>query len=390
LELTAAERGTFLDQECRTQEVRGEVASLLEHEGSEPLITAPAIAAAAASLVREANPDERLIGARLGSYRLQSIAGYGGMGAVYRACRDDDEFQQQVAIKLVRAAAESRNAQQRFRRERQILANLSHPNIARLLDGGSTPENVPYLVMEFIEGEPFTKWCDQRALSIEQRVRLFLPVCEGVEAANRERVIHRDLKPANILVTRDGVPKLLDFGIAKLMDENPRDPGFTATRFQVMTPDYASTEQVRGDRVTAATDVYSLGVVLYEILTGQKAQSIPEHTPPTIVSVVCHAEPRHPIVKSQLSGDLDNIIRKAIRKEPERRYSSAADLCSDLTRYLAGQPVLARPDTLTYRAAKFPRRNRLSFKTALLSAACVFGALGLMRWTWTHPEVTTP
>ncbi len=381
LELTPDERETFLELECRTEEVRREVASLLQHEGSEPLITVPAIAAAAALLIGETNPDERLIGTRLGSYRLQSIAGYGGMGAVYRAFRDDDEFQQQVAIKLVRAAADSRNAQHRFRQERQILASLSHPNIARLLDGGSTPGNVPYLVMEFIEGEPITKWCEQHALSIEQRVRLFLPVCEGVEAANRERVIHRDLKPTNILVTRDGVPKLLDFGIAKCLDENPRDAGFTVSRFQVMTPEYASPEQVRGEQVTAATDVYSLGLVLYEILTGQKAQSIPDQTPHTIVNVVCHAEPRPPaIVKSQLSGDLDNIIRKAIRKEPERRYSSAADLGSDLRRYLAGHPVLARPDTLSYRAAKFLRRNRVSLKTALLSVACVFGALTLLTW----------
>jgi serine/threonine protein kinase/Tol biopolymer transport system component len=380
LELTPDERGAFLERECRTEDVRREVVSLLQHAGSEPLISAPAIAAAAAS-VWETNPDERLIGARLGSYRLQSIAGYGGMGAVYRAYRDDDEFQQLVAIKLVRAAAESRSAQQRFRQERQILASLSHPNIARLLDGGSTPENVPYLVMEFIEGEPITKWCEQQALTIEQRVRLFLPVCAGVEAANRERVIHRDLKPANILVTREGVPKLLDFGIAKLLDEDPRDPGFTATRSQVMTPEYASPEQVRGGRVTAATDVYSLGLVLYEILTSQKAQSIPEHTPHTIVKVVCHAEPLPPaIVKSQLSGDLDNIIRKAIRKEPERRYSSAADLGSDLTRYLDGRPVLARPDTLTYRAAKFLRRNRASVKTSLLSAMCVLAALALLNW----------
>jgi Tol biopolymer transport system component len=340
----------------------------------------------------EGNPDERLIGTRLGSYRLEAIAGYGGMGAVYRAYRDDDEYHQKVAIKLVRAAAESRYAQQRFRQERQILARLIHPNIACLLDGGSTPENVPYLVMEYIEGEPITDWCERRSLSVDDRVRIFLPVCDGVEAANREMVIHRDLKPANILVTRDGVPKLLDFGIAKLLDtegidREGIDPAFTATRSPMMTPEYAAPEQLGAGLVTAATDVYALGLVLYEVLTARKAQAMPDRTPHSMVRVICQTEPVRPAsLNSQLTGDLDHIIRKAIRKEPERRYQSADDLGGDLRRYLAGLPVTARQDTIAYRSSKFLRRNRTAAKTGLVSAAIVCGAAVLTYWFGRPPR----
>jgi hypothetical protein len=381
LELSTEERPAFLRRECQNPDVRREVASLLAFAGDDPLPAGLAIAAAAAAMADEVNPDERLIDTRLGPYRVESIAGYGGMGAVYRASRADQEFQQLVAIKLVRPAAESRRSQQRFRQERQILARLSHPNIARLLDGGSTPEGIPYLVMEFIEGQPITAWCESRALNLEQRLRLFLPVCEGVEAANREMVIHRDLKPANILVTAQGIPKLLDFGIAKLLDPEESDSTLTATNFLAMTPDYASPEQVRGERISAATDVYSLGLILYEILTGQKAQKMPEHTPDTVARVICHCEPTAPaLLKSDLAGDLDNIIRKAIRKEPERRYQAAADLAADIVRYLQGRPVTARPDTFGYRAGKFLRRNRIALKAVAVTAAFVFGALALIYW----------
>ncbi len=345
----------------------------------------------------EDNPDERLIGARLGAYRLEAIAGYGGMGAVYRAYRDDDEYHQRVAIKLVRAAAESRYAQQRFRQERQILARLIHPNIACLLDGGSTPENVPYIVMEYIEGEPITTWCERQSLSVDDRVRVFLPVCDGVEAANREMVIHRDLKPANILVTRDGVPKLLDFGIAKLLDTEGIDqepsnreainPAFTATRSPMMTPEYAAPEQIGAGQVTAATDVYALGLVLYEILTTRKAQAMPDRTPHSMVRVICQTEPVRPAaLNSQLTGDLDHIIRKAIRKEPERRYQTADELAGDLRRYLAGLPVTARQDTIAYRSSKFLSRNRTAAKTGLVSAALVCGVAALVYWFGRAPQ----
>ncbi len=382
LELAIEERPGFLERECSDVTMREEVASLLAHASGDGLAgVEEAIADAAAGLAEEANPDEQFIGARLGPYRLLSIAGHGGMGAVYRASREDGEFRQQVAIKLVRAAAESPEAQQRFRQERQILARLSHPNIARLLDGGSTPEGLPYLVMEYIAGEPITKWCEAHALSTKERLRIFLPVCDGVEAANRERIIHRDLKPANIFVTSEGVPKLLDFGISKMLDASEQDPGFTATRFQALTPEYAAPEQIRGEGVSPATEVYALGLVLYEVLTGEKAQRVTGRAPGEIEEAVCRAEPiALTAVNSKLGGDIETIVQMAIRKEPERRYASAAAMGEDIRRYLTGRPVAARPDTFAYRLNRFLFRNRVSLRAGVISAIFVIGALLLVYW----------
>jgi len=263
-ELRPEELPDYLQRECPDPDLRREVASLLDYSDEGLPSADAAIASAAAAAAREPDPDQRLIGTRLGPYRVEAIAGHGGMGAVYRASRDDSEFRQQVAIKLVRVAAESPDTLRRFRQERQILARLSHPNIARLLDGGSTPEGVPYLVMEFIEGEPITVWCDRQSLGVEDRLRLFLRVCEGVEFAHRDLVVHRDLKPANILVTKDGTPKLLDFGIAKLLDPSAENEAATLTGL-VMTPEYASPERVRGEPASVAADVYALGLILYEL-----------------------------------------------------------------------------------------------------------------------------
>lgn len=377
-ELPPAERVDFLQRECPDLDLRREVASLLEHSGEGLLSAGEAIASAAAALAQEPDPDERLIGARLGPYKVEAIAGHGGMGAVYRASRDDAEFHQQVAIKLVRAAAESPSTLRRFRQERQILARLSHPNIARLLDGGSTAEGVPYLVMEFIEGESITAWCERQSLGVEGRLRLFLRVCEGVEFAHGDLVVHRDLKPANILVTKDGTPKLLDFGIAKLLEPGTENEAATLTGLQVMTPDYASPEQVRGEAVSASADVYALGLILYELLTGKKAQPMSRYTPAAIATTVCHTEPTSPaLLKPQLAGDLDNIIRMAIRKEPERRYASAGELARDIQRHLEGRPVMARRDTVAYRSAKFVRRNRFAVVAGALIAASLAGGFVL-------------
>jgi hypothetical protein len=381
VELLPEERADFLARECPDQDLRKEVASLLEHSGEGLPSASAAIASAAAALAHEPDPDERLVGTRLGPYRVEAIAGHGGMGAVYRASRDDAEFRQLVAIKLVRAAAESPSTLRRFRQERQILASLSHPNIARLLDGGSTPEGVPYLVMEFIEGEPITAWCEGHALGVQERLRLFLRVCEAVDFAHRDLVVHRDLKPANILVTKDGTPKLLDFGIAKMLDPGTGFEAATLTGLQVMTPEYASPEQVRGEPVSASADVYALGLILYELLTGKKAQPMSGHTPDAIVTAVCQTEPPEPAaVRPQLAGDLDNIIRMAIRKEPERRYASAGVLAQDIQRHLEGRPVMARRDTFTYRSAKFLNRNRIAVVAGVVIVAILAGGLALEYW----------
>src|SRR5215831_4887445 len=252
-------RSAFLDRECADEKIRCEVRSLLEYSATNLDTLAGEIAAQTAAVARETNPDERLIGARIGPYRVEAIIGHGGMGAVYRASRDDREFSQQVAIKLVRAAMQSADTLQRFKQERQILAKLAHLNIARLLDGGSTSDGIPYLVMEFIEGESITAWCRSRKLSIEQRLRLFIQVCDGVQFAHDRQVVHRDLKPGNVLVTTDGAAKLLDFGIAKIVNPQSNDPGATTVGMRPLTPEYAAPEQVRGDPVLTASDVYALG-----------------------------------------------------------------------------------------------------------------------------------
>jgi len=378
--LKPADGTGFLEKECLDEDVRREVRALLEQPATGIDGVAEAIADEMASIGREPDPDERLIGVRLGPYRVDAIVGHGGMGAVYRASRDDGEFRHQVAVKLVRAAARSPVALQRFKRERQILAHLAHPNIARLLDGGSTPDGVPYLVMEFIAGETLIAWCDRQSLTLNQRLRLFLRVCDGVECAHHNRVVHRDLKPGNILVTADGTPKLLDFGVAKMLAPDRGEAAATTAGMGFMTLDYAAPEQVRGDPVSKTVDVYALGLILYELLTGQKAQDIPDPSPATVARIICQTDPVLPAaLQPALAGDLDNIIRKAIRKEPERRYASVADLARDIELHLEGRPVAARPDTLSYRAAKFLRRNQSVVAGALVTAIVFFAAVWAYR-----------
>src|SRR5262249_42036170 len=250
----------------------------------------------------------------------------------------------------------------RFRHERQILAGLEHPYIARLIDGGATADGRPFFVMEKVEGEPVHVYCRSHRLSVESRLRLFLRVCEAVSYSHRALVVHRDLKPGNILVTAEGVPKLLDFGVAKLLDPSA-DPGLTATVYGIgpLTPEYASPEQVRGLPVTTTTDVYALGAILYELLTGAPAQRFDTHTPVEIDRVVCATEPKRPsMAAEELNGDLDNIVLMAMRKESARRYQSVDEFAADIVRYLDGRPVAARQDSFAYRAGKFMRRHRLA------------------------------
>jgi serine/threonine protein kinase/Tfp pilus assembly protein PilF len=318
-----------------------------------------------------------IIGKRLGSYRIVQEIGRGGMGSVYLAFRADDEFQKRVAIKLIRHGIDTDFIIRRFRNERQILASLDHPNIASLLDGGTTEEGLPYFVMEYVEGQPLFSYCDSHKLSVNERLQLFRRVCSAVHYAHQHRVIHRDLKPGNVLVTTEGTPKLLDFGIAKLLDpelaSQTLDP--TTAAMRMMTPEYASPEQVMGERVTTSTDVYSLGVLLYELLTDHRPYRLTDRTPYELARVICEEEPEVPSVavnlievitvggaepfevtpttvsearsttpdqlRRELAGSIDSIILKAMRKDPEKRYASVEEFSSDIARYLEGSPVLA-------------------------------------------------
>jgi tetratricopeptide (TPR) repeat protein len=293
----------------------------------------------------------------IGPYRVVKQLGHGGMGTVFLASREDDEFEQRVAIKLVRRGAGGESLLQRFRQERQILAALEHPNIARLLDGGTTSGGVPYLVMEYVEGTPIDDYCRANYLSIDARLRLFLQLCDAVQYAHRSLVIHRDIKPANVLVTADGIPKLLDFGIAKLTSAQT-----TGTVTQMMTPDYASPEQLAGKLVTTATDVYSLGLLLFELLTGKRAFDGVQRTGDT-------EPPRASSVSGlrSLRGDLDRILLVALDPDPDRRYASVDKLADDVRRHLDGHPVSARGASLGYRTAKFVRRNKLFVAAAAVA-----------------------
>ena len=309
------------------------------------------------------------------------------MGKVYLAARADDVYQKLVAIKLVRTDfAKNEVAAVRFRAERQILATLDHPNIARLLDGGVTAAGVPYLVMEFVDGVPITQYCATHHLAAEERLRLFSAVCTAVEYAHKNLVVHRDLKPANILVTTEGIPKLLDFGIAKLLDTDLAEQERTRTVDRMMTPEYASPEQIRGDGITTATDVYALGVLLYELLAGRRPFQLETRSPfevareicevePTAPSVACKANPLLAVPDAQhvLAGELDNIVLMAMRKEPSRRYVSVGAFAGDVQAYLSGYPVQARTDTWGYRSGKFVRRHRTAVALAGLMVVSLIG-----------------
>ena len=314
-------------------------------------------------------------GSRLGSYRLLRELGSGGMGTVYLAERDDREFEQLVAIKLIQHRLRSEEIVSLFRRERQILAKLDHPSIARLMDGGVTEDGRPFFVMEYVDGVPIDAWCGLHKLSIRQRLQLFLPVCAAVQSAHQNLVVHRDLKPVNILVTAEGIPKLLDFGVAKLLDEQA---GHTAT-IAMLTPRYASPEHARGEPAGTATDIYSLGVLLFEMLTGCLPLAGDRESLPAFLRALQEDVPRRPsdvgsnlAQQRELRGDLDNIILHALEKLPARRYSSVESFAADIQRYLDGFPILARPASWGYRAGKFIRRRR-GFVAAAVVLAVVAG-----------------
>ena len=352
--MAPAERVRFIQDSCADdEELRRELLAAFGDRGS-GFTHIVAHAAASASEV-----EDYWSGRRMGPYRIVRPLGHGGMGAVYLAVRDDDQFHKEVAIKTLKFELDGRPAVSRFLHERQILAHLEHPYIARLLDGGTTEQGTPYIAMEYVAGVPITEWCDSRHLSIEQRLQLLRQVCEAVEYSHQHLIVHRDIKPGNILVTPDGIPKLLDFGIAKLLDAEAPAPMGTATGAGLMTPDYVSPEQVRGEAVSLATDVYALGAVMYQLLTGQRPHRLERYDAVEIARVVCETEISPPSAHGhrRLRGDLDNIVLKAMQKDPSRRYSSVVGLSDDIRRHLEGLPIVARPDTPIYRTTKFVRRH---------------------------------
>ncbi len=372
--------------------------------------------------LRRYSPAGRLIG----PYKIIRKIGHGGMGSVFLAARADDQYRKQVAIKLVKRGMDTDFIVSRFLSERQILASLDHPNIASLFDGGATADGLPYFVMEDIEGLPINEYCDTHNLSTTERLKLFSIVCAAVHYAHRKHIIHRDIKPTNILVTADGMPKLLDFGIAKILDPDLsiQTTGRTATARRLMTPGYASPEQVRGESVTTASDIYSLGVLLYELLTGHRPYHVRNRATDEIARVICEQEPEKPStaitrieevhgddglrpirltpesvsktrdgspekLRRRLAGDIDNIVLMAIRKEPRRRYESVEQFSEDIRRHLEGRPVRARKDTLSYRSAKFINRNRAAVIEVALSMLVV-GLLIVLFYFWFSRKVSEP
>jgi eukaryotic-like serine/threonine-protein kinase len=373
-DLPAQQQAAFLDRACLDNpELRREVQSLLDSDRKSGEKITRAVEDEAQSLFGL----PPIIGSRLGSYRVVREIGRGGMGAVYLAVRDDDQYQKNVAIKLVKRGMDTAEVLGRFQHERRILAGLDHAYIARLIDGGTAPDGRPFFVMDYVEGQSIDTYCRDRALGLADRCRLFLKVCEAVSHAHRNLVVHRDLKPGNIFVAPDGTPKLLDFGVAKLLAPDG-GPQLTVTGVQarLLTPQYASPEQVMGRPVTTTTDVYSLGAVFYELLTGSCAQNLDSTSPEEIERVICLQEiPRPSATKSGVPTDLDNIVMMAMRKDPARRYQSVDQFADDIRRYLAGRAVLARKDSVTYRAGKFIRRHGLMFAAASLVMASLVGGI---------------
>jgi serine/threonine protein kinase/tetratricopeptide (TPR) repeat protein len=390
LEMGADSREAFLRSETQGDDELFEETLLMVSE-SETGDDDATLAIAASPRITQQFDEAYLAGKRqIGSYRLIRRLGQGGMGVVYAACLVAEDFQKQVALKLVKPTVASSLILRRFRMERQVLAGLDHPNIARLLDAGSTDEGAPYLVMEFVEGLPIDRYCESKSLTIADRLRLFLTVCDAVQYAHQNLVIHRDIKPSNILVTAEGTPKLLDFGIAKLIrpeDAEAVDLKLTATDSRPMSPHYASPEQARGETITTASDVYSLGVLLYELLTGSLPYEFKSRSPAGIEKTICETIPAPPSeaefkgapepeekMRRKLRGDLDMILLMAMRKEPSRRYHSVHQFAQDIRHHLDGLPVLAQPDTINYRLSKFVRRHRAGVAAASLAILTLVGS----------------
>jgi serine/threonine-protein kinase len=400
LDQPTAKRAAWVAARCGDDaELRREVELLLAaHAETNGPLDIPAVAHIASLL------NDSVRGKRIGPYRVLSELGRGGMGVVYLADRDDGQFRQRVAIKVLRATPDASELHERFRAERQILASLSHPHIAQLLDGGVSEDQLPYLVIEYIDGHVITEYCDRNKLGVEARLKLFRDICSAVHYAHQNLVLHRDLKPGNVLVAGTGQVKLLDFGIAKLLNPNLAgiEQPVTRTAFRLMTPAYASPEQVRGDSLTTASDLYALGLLLYELLAGRPAHRLTTGSPQEVYQVVCERDPERPSdavlresddskaatpvelanargttpdrLHRQLRGDLDAIVAMALRKEPVRRYGSAELLAADVGRYLDGLPVVAHRGSGWYRFEKLVRRHRAVATVAVAGAVLLVGA----------------
>ena len=403
LELHADERERFLDDACAGDEaMRCEVEALLRADAA---AAATGLAAATPDLVEAFGVDEHArdawIGRRVGVWRLLRELGRGGMGAVYLAERDDGEYVQQAAVKLMRGGWAGETLSHRFRAERQILATLNHPNIARLLDGGVDDEGRPFLALEYVDGSTLAAHCDAHRLGIGERLALFLAVCDAVAYAHRNLVVHRDLKPSNILVDAQGHVKLLDFGIARLLDAG--DAAATATALRMFTPEYAAPEQIQGHPVTTGVDVHALGLLLYELLTGRRPYDATGSSPAAYEQAILTAEPLRPsravtqpdarsaalaqvrslqpsALRARLRGDLDAIVLKALRKEPAQRYASVEAMAADVAAYLAHAPVKARRGNVSYRLARFVRRHALAAGLATIAAISLVAGLGAALW----------
>jgi len=369
VELPAADRANYLDAACEGNgQLRLELEAMLAaHEsgaGGDDLLDLLPSSRSAPALT---------VGSQIGPWRLEALVGRGGMGEVFRAVRADGQYHQEAAIKVVRPERTTAAMVSRFLQERRIMARLEHPGIATLLDGGITPGGQPYLAMQYVKGQPITRWADTHALPVVERLRLFVKVCDAVQFAHANLIVHRDLKPSNILVTDEGQPRLLDFGIAKLLDTGATDS--TTGDLLLLTPEHAAPEQFLGNQVTTATDVYALGVLLYELLTGTRP--FRDVAAADLPRAVCETPPRPPSAVRPVAGDLDQIVMKALRKEPDRRYASAGQMGEDVTRFLGGWPVLARPDTAGYRIQRFVSRNRIGVGAAAAIVITLIGATAL-------------
>jgi serine/threonine protein kinase/tetratricopeptide (TPR) repeat protein len=380
LETDPRERPATLDRLCREDaDLRREVEALLAYEEKAEVLLNTLAAPGQALRAEAAMPQA------IGHYRILRELGHGGMGVVYLGERADGQYRKQVAIKLITSGRSDARTERRFRRERQILAQLEHNGIARLLDGGTTSEGQPYFVMEYVEGLGLVEYCDRGGLGIAARVRLFVEVCDAVSYAHQQLIVHRDLKPGNILVTKEGTPKLLDFGLGQVLNAEAGEEETTLTGFPLLTPAYASPEQVRGEPYTVSSDVYSLGVILYELLCGRRPYKVPTGSYLELARVIAEQEPEPlshaaPQLRRQLAGDLERIAAKALAKDPRIRYHDVHELAGDLRRYLDGRPVLARPATLRYRAAKLLQRHKVAVPVVTLAALLIVGFGGTAWW----------